>query len=1693
MRRCAQRSIGSHSAVRGGSLLCFGDQPGSGFGRGMDCGGRYGKRAWGGGLSLNAPLWSAESSALAESAGERASSEAGASPGAALFSHDAVAFSANPVPINTIGDTYGTSGSATFALNTIGAHDGIDSFTFVGPYRFNITGNTVTRGKNDSLYHTALHGDPDAEEAVGYAFANPYGYDRVAKAYVSNSSTAVLSPRSVGAKVHRAFLVAVGVTPNTRAAKPAQSPLSVYGVSIKGPKGDINRYFPSLVYGDRTGNVTERQSMVVDITDFVKEQGWGTYAGINIPYCQRQTPNIGTDFFAAWKIIVIEEDSSLPTRMIRLRMGGTTVSKGTPTTVDISGDGLYVANENGEGPTGENLVSMDGCDAYDSNQRLAYWTDVTGTSASPLFVSNEVTDPFFRPTNAFFSFHIDIDGQLVDVNPGPTISYKGQHGIAGSGPFYGQNTDLSLMTVNNPDNPGSMQLEGGEQQVVMTVDSNNAPTLLSALGLAVDIVVPEFETELVVSNGKKNYATSDPGYKLERDYAEAGEPLRATMISRNVSKQEHLGIQDAAVTVQLPAFASIDPATVQAHYCLADGTVAPFEHVDIKQVDGVWTIVATSLEVDAITYGGYFEVVAEGTANGTNEFTTYDNEAFVAGTFVQNNEVYEDFQMDKLGVAQTITSSDRTKYDVTVSTVGPGAAGIVEAPPLPDEGPYETAGVFYGDESALVAWRAEGDGHVAMVMVDGVVRDDLLNAGCAQVPVENASHEVLVVFTADPLPAPGEPLQVETEGDEGVDITPTATLPPGSDHTVSWSVKPGFVVGEVTVDGVPMPPSLLSSMDFTALSSNHKVVVKTTVVDPTRVKVTTIVRGPGAITPSATVSRGSDYRVEWSPRGDAALSLVKVNGVVVFDKNKDTPTKPQERPWAYVLKDLQADAVVEVVFLDPDRTPDAPEDLVVRTELLGGEGSITPSFTVAPHGGGTVLWTVGDGYAVKSVTVMRGDERIDYPTDSTKIELADITTNCLVSVVLERQQFSVGTSISGGSGGTITPSITGLAPGASATVSWTVPSDSVVTTVVVDGVVRDDLLAAGSVSFEDIQANHTVAVTLAEKPLWSIVVTSEGPGTAGQSATVRDGDDHAVSWAGDDGALPVKVVVDGVERPDLIEAGGLKFEDVAANHTVHVVFPIVPDYTITTAITGGPGTITPSVTLKAGSSHTVSWEAAEGWKVKQVLVDGAVRSDLVMLSSMAFLSVDTDHRIEVQLEQIRWKVTVTHEGAGTAGPSAEVLQGADHTVTWAPTSGAKVASVEIDGVNRPDLLEDGSFTFADLQGDHTVHVVFEQDPPPARLFQISVVLEGGPGKTAGTGSVPEGSDCLTTWKPAEGYRVTSVIVDGVERPDLIDAGQLSFAAVDHDHKVVVKLEQEPRYTVTTEIVGAPGGTITPSAGGLLKGADHKVAWTVPAGCRISSVTVDGVVRDDLLEADEIEFRDLSADHHVVVTVEANEEPPDPEKFLIDVTWEGPGAASGGGAYDAGSDRRVTWTGTDGARPVRIVIDGEERPELLGADGIDFRALAANHQVHIVFEKPEKPQPPDNPTPPGPVIPGTDPTVPGGPVDPEPPEDPSRPTGPETPEGPNTPTAPEKPGVPSDSPTGEGDDSQGNRPGGDDGGPRHDRGDGGSDETETDGSGEDATRLIRLAQTGDGTPVAGFLVAAAGALCAVVLLRRLRDV
>lgn len=1220
---------------------------------------------------------------------------------------------------------------------------------------------------------------------------------------------------------------------------------------------------------------------------------------------------------------------------------------------------------------------MGGSDPSTSYQYLNYYTNTNGSQRS---IGSSA-----RPSNRFFNQRIDIDGNSVSLTPGPTTS---THTLLNTSSRYSTvNTDLAITSINNPGVSASMQLDGGESSVTLLANTSKAPTILTALGLAIDVVTPKFDTTITISDLDRNWSTADPGYDSTRDFAIAGDRIRATMISTNVSDQQNLGIQGGTVVLTLPAFASIDSSTVVARFRGADGKVTNLTNVSISGN----TLTCSTASAVQVRKGGYFEVVCEGIAAGRAAPASYSNSCALSGTFVDSGAVTRTgYYIDGIGVASTTSTSDGERFDFSVASSGPGAAGVTgTAAALPASGPYTATSALYGTDTGHAAWRPDADAHVAFVMVDGQVRCDLEDADRVSVPMDGASHQVYIAFAEGGAPDKGEaPFTVTTSGDEGLaSLTPTATgLAAGSSHEVTWDVAAGYQIAEVKVDGVPIPSRSTEKVSFDQLAGNHTVTVRTAPVPAERLAVRTTVVGPGSITPASTVSAGQSYPVSWSGTvSGAILNYVKVNGEVVFDKNKDLPTQAQTRPGstaalpasvAALFSDIQADVSIEVCYIDPARTPETPSPFRVVTQLMGGAGSVTPTLTVAPGGTADLSWKPASGWEVAGVTVIRGDSRTEYaPTDAALangglgITLDDVRSDCLVEVTLRRGIINVVTENAGAGTATLTPTLKDVKPGSTPVVEWSVPPGSHITAVIVDGVVRDDLLDAGRVEFPNVQEGHTVtAVTAtdAEDPddprepeqddLYRIEVTCEGAGTAGPAGLVRAGASHAVSWTGEGGAAPLSVSVDGVDRPELVAAGSVNFKAIGAHHRVHVVFPPFPDdaesFFVETWIKGGPGTIGGCRWYAAGDDAEASWTVAPGYRVKTVTVDGEWRPELSNASTVAFPAIDAHHNVVVELEEDLWRVDVSYTGSGTAGQSATVGAGGAHRVTWEPKGAAGVLSVVVDGQERPDLVDAGEVSFDDIRANHTVHVVFDQDPPDNDQWRrVDIALVGGQGEASGSGRVPVGENHEVTWKPGAGWRIASVTVDGEERPDLVGAGALTFDNIQENHNVVVRLEEaalDAALSLETLVTGGAGAaTITPSETGIPVGASRTVRWTVPAGWHVASVTVDGVARDDLLRKGAVSFPLMAHSHRVVVALAEGAQDPS-ALYRVDVTCDGDGTAGPSALVAAGRDHLVTWQGTAGARPIRVEVDGVERPDLLDAGGIPFHTLYADHTVHVVF-------------------------------------------------------------------------------------------------------------------------------------------------
>lgn len=100
-----------------------------------------------------------------------------------------------------------------------------------------------------------------------------------------------------------------------------------------------------------------------------------------------------------------------------------------------------------------------------------------------------------------------------------------------------------------------------------------------------------------------------------------------------------------------------------------------------------------------------------------------------------------------------------------------------------------------------------------------------------------------------------------------------------------------------------------------------------------------------------------------------------------------------------------------------------------------------------------------------------------------------------------------------------------------------------------------------------------------------------GPGTITATTEIVEGDSHTVTWEvgeQDDVKYRVaKVIIDGVEHPELVNATSYTFEDLAANHTIEVVVEPVPDEPadpIPSAAPDKPGKANPDNQAKKDSS-----------------------------------------------------------------------------------------------------------------------------------------------------------------------------------------------------------------------------------------------------------------------------------------------------------------------------------------------------------------------------------------------------------------------------------------------------------------------------------------------------------------------------
>lgn len=219
----------------------------------------------------------------------------------------------------------------------------------------------------------------------------------------------------------------------------------------------------------------------------------------------------------------------------------------------------------------------------------------------------------------------------------------------------------------------------------------------------------------------------------------------------------------------------------------------------------------------------------------------------------------------------------------------------------------------------------------------------------------------------------------------------------------------------------------------------------------------------------------------------------------------------------------------------------------------------------------------------------------------------------------------------------------------------------------------------------------------------------------------------------------------------------------------------------------GEGEISGSKIVERGSSETVEWQAAEGWKVSEVIVDqemiyyGAKERPMMMRAfslnveeetEMPFEEIEENHSVHVTFTKLYEEeedpdvheviTALVGDGVGTITPSNKGLEtGENYEVGWETEKNHEVMEVWVDGELREDLKEASTVEFTDIQEDHEVIVVVK------RVLNIDTDGDGKPDVNVDTdedGKPDVNIDTDDDGKPD----INIVDKDGDGKPDNID-------------------------------------------------------------------------------------------------------------------------------------------------------------------------------------------------------------------------------------------------------------------------------------------------------------------------------------
>ncbi len=262
----------------------------------------------------------------------------------------------------------------------------------------------------------------------------------------------------------------------------------------------------------------------------------------------------------------------------------------------------------------------------------------------------------------------------------------------------------------------------------------------------------------------------------------------------------------------------------------------------------------------------------------------------------------------------------------------------------------------------------------------------------------------------------------------------------------------------------------------------------------------------------------------------------------------------------------------------------------------------------------------------------------------------------------------------------------------------------------------------------------------------------------------------------------------------------------------------------------------------------------------------------------------------------------------------------------------KITSVTLDGIPYTDFNSDTRTVHLPSGVGGKLLVTFGFTPPVTHTITASAGT-GGAIQPSGAISVNEGSNPTFGILPQEGYRISSVIVDGVASGTM---NSYTFSNVTADHTISVEFEEIPTYTIS--ITTSSGGTASPTGTiTAYEGNSQTITFNPSAGYSLSTLTVDGT---DVPVSPTFTFTNIAENHTISAIFTIN-------NYIIQASSSAGGTITPQGQVTVphGSSQTFTISPSDGYEIASVLVDGTNAGAV---SSYTFSSVTAPHTISASF-------------------------------------------------------------------------------------------------------------------------------------------------